>query len=138
MHPPGTVPAFYGIAAFVLGITLSLVFQLAHCVEGAEFPGPAAGTLRMERSWAVHQVETKVDFLRKSWAAAWLLGGLNFQIEHHLYPRICHVNYPAPSRVVEQACRDFGIRYREHKSLWAGLVAHARWLRRMGTASEAA
>jgi linoleoyl-CoA desaturase len=63
---------------------------------------------------------------------SWLLGGLNFQIEHHLFPRICHVNYPAISNLVEQTCRDFGVRYAEHTSLRAGLLSHFRWLRRMG------
>jgi len=64
--------------------------------------------------------------------ASWLLGGLNFQIEHHLFPRVCHVNYPAISRIVEETCRDHGVKYAVHPSLWAGLAAHYRWLRRMG------
>ena len=63
---------------------------------------------------------------------SWLLGGLNFQIEHHLFPRICHIHYPAISELVEQTCRDFGIRYTEHRSFWAGMASHFRWLRRMG------
>jgi linoleoyl-CoA desaturase len=137
IHPLGTVLAFYAVTALVLGMSMSLVFQLAHAVEEAEFPLPAAGTLRIDRPWAVHQVETTVDFMRHSRLAAWLLGGLNFQIEHHLFPRVCHVNYPALARVVEQTCRDFGVRYHQHKTLWAGLVSHARWLRRMGRAEEA-
>ena len=86
----------------------------------------------MENDWAVHQVETTVDFARRSRVAAWLLGGLNYQVEHHLFPRISHVNYPAISKVVEATCRDFGVQYLEHKSLWAGLASHYRWLRRMG------
>ena len=61
-----------------------------------------------------------------------LLGGLNFQIEHHLFPRVCHVNYPAIANLVEQTCREFGVRYREHTSFRAGLSSHFRWLRRMG------
>jgi linoleoyl-CoA desaturase len=73
-----------------------------------------------------------VDFARHNRIVAWLLGGLNFQIEHHLFPRICHVNYPAIAPIVEGACRDFGIAYREHASFRAGLVSHFRWLRRMG------
>jgi linoleoyl-CoA desaturase len=61
-----------------------------------------------------------------------MLGGLNFQVEHHLFPKICHVHYPELSKIVEDTCREFGIRYNEHKTLWAGLVSHYRWLRRMG------
>ena len=63
---------------------------------------------------------------------SWLVGGLNFQIEHHLFPRISHVHYPAISELVEQTCREFGIRYTVHRSFWAGIVSHFRWLRRMG------
>ena len=116
----------------VTGFLLSVVFQVAHCVEEADFPQPREGTGSIEKSWAVHQVETTVDYARRSRGLAWFLGGLNFQIEHHLFPRICHVNYPAISRVVEQTCRDWGVRYSDHRSFWAGMASHFRWLRRMG------
>lgn len=131
-HPVWVVALFYVVAAIVLGLILSVVFQLAHAVEQAEFPLPRRDTGRIENSWAIHQVETTVDFARRSRIASWLLGGLNFQIEHHLFPRICHINYPAISHVVEQTCRDFGVRYSEHKSFWSGVASHFRWLRRMG------
>jgi linoleoyl-CoA desaturase len=62
----------------------------------------------------------------------WLVGGLNFQTEHHLFPRISHVNYPVISTLVEQTCRDCEIRYTEFTSFRAGLASHFRWLRRMG------
>ena len=132
LHPAWVVALFYALAALVLGLVLSIVFQLAHCVEQAEFPLPRAETGRIENAWAIHQVETTVNFARRSRVAAWLLGGLNFQIEHHLFPRICHVNYPAISQLVEQACREFGVKYHEHPSFWAGVGSHFRWLRRMG------
>jgi linoleoyl-CoA desaturase len=132
LHPWWAVLLFYGITSCVLGITLSIVFQMAHCVEQAEFPLPQPETGRIEKSWAVHQVETTVDFARHSRVASWLLGGLNFQIEHHLFPRICHVNYPAISKIVEETCREHGVKYAVHASFWAGLAAHYRWLRRLG------
>jgi linoleoyl-CoA desaturase len=132
VHPAHTVLVHYGIAALVLGTALSVVFQVAHCVEEATFPLPSAGADRIERAWAIHQAETTVDFARHSRVVAWLLGGLNFQIEHHLFPRISHVNYPAISKLVEQTCRDFGVAYTEHRSFWQGVTAHFRWLRRMG------
>jgi len=132
LHPWWAVLLFYGAASCVLGITLSIVFQMAHAVEQAAFPMPRPETGRLEKCWAVHQVETTVDFARNSPVASWLLGGLNFQIEHHLFPRICHVNYPAISKIVEEACRDHGVKYAVHPSFWAGLAAHYRWLRRMG------
>jgi linoleoyl-CoA desaturase len=131
-HPADVVLFYYLVAALVLGTVLSVVFQLAHCVEAASFPLPGQGSGRVENTWAIHQAETTVDFARKSRVAAWLLGGLNFQIEHHLFPRISHVNYPAISRLVEQTCRDFGVKYTEYTSIRAGMASHFRWLREMG------
>ena len=131
-HPVWVVAVFYVVAAVVLGLVLSVVFQLAHCVEEAKFPMPNEVTHRMDRAWAMHQVETTVDFSRGNRAISWLLGGLNYQIEHHLFPRICHTHYAAMAKLVEETCRDFGIRYNEHKTLWAGIASHFRWLRQMG------
>jgi linoleoyl-CoA desaturase len=132
IHPLWIVLLFYTLTAGLAGVVVSVVFQLAHCVEEAEFPLPQKNAGSMENAWAVHQVETTVDFARRSRVESWLLGGLNFQIEHHLFPRVCHVNYPAISNLVEQTCRDFGVSYGEHTSFRAGLSSHFRWLRRMG------
>ncbi len=122
----------YVVATFVQGVTLSVVFQLAHCVEDADFPLPNSVTGRIENAWAVHQVETTVDFASQNRLVAWFTGGLNFQIEHHLFPRICHVNYPVISKLVEETCREFGIKYVAHETFFAGVASHFRWLRRMG------
>jgi len=131
-HPVRVVLVYYVVAGLVTGMVLSVVFQSAHCVEEAEFPLPREDTGRIEHPWAIHQTETTVDFARNSRVVAWLVGGLNFQIEHHLFPKISHVNYPAISRLVEDTCRDFGIKYTEHRSFRAGLASHFRWLKRMG------
>jgi linoleoyl-CoA desaturase len=133
VHPLWKVLLFYVLVVGLAGVVVSVVFQLAHCVEEAEFPLPRESSGTMENAWAIHQVETTVDFARRSRIQSWLLGGLNFQIEHHLFPRVCHVNYPAISKIVEQACRDFGVRHGEHLSFRAGLSSHFRWLRRMGS-----
>jgi linoleoyl-CoA desaturase len=132
LHRFWIVFLFYGLTVSVAGVVVSIVFQLAHCVEEAEFPLPRQGSGSVENAWAIHQVETTVDFARRSRVESWLLGGLNFQIEHHLFPRVCHVNYPAISRLVEETCREFGVKYREHISFRRGLASHFRWLRRMG------
>jgi linoleoyl-CoA desaturase len=132
LHRAWVVLLFYAVTVSVAGVVVSVVFQLAHCVEEAEFPLPLKNSGSLENSWAIHQVETTVDFARRSKVESWLLGGLNFQIEHHLFPRICHVNYPAISELVEQTCQEFGIKYRAHLSFRAGLASHFRWLRRMG------
>ena len=136
LHPLWVVAAIYALTAAVVGLVLGTVFQLAHCVEEADFPRDHVPG-HIDKAWAVHQVETSVDFARGSRAAAWLLGGLNFQIEHHLFARICHVNYPAIAAVVEQTCAEFGVRYGQHTTVWAALRAHYRWLRRLGAAPAA-
>jgi linoleoyl-CoA desaturase len=89
----------------------------------------------MDASWAVHQVRTTSNFSRGNRLLTWMLGGLNHQIEHHLFPQIGHVHYPALAQVVEQTCRKRAIQYREHDSFAAGVRAHYRWLKRMGRAT---
>jgi linoleoyl-CoA desaturase len=110
-----------------------VVFQLAHVVEEANFPLPVQEVNVIENDWAIHQIETTVNFSRNNPFVTWLIGGLNFQVEHHLFPNICHVNYPAISKVVEQTCLEFGVRYNYHTSFWAGCLSHFHWLRRMGS-----
>ena len=128
----------YLTASFVLGISLSIVFQLAHAVEDAEFPMPQLDSGQVDNTWATHQVETTVDFGRQSRLLSWMVGGLNFQIEHHLFPRISHIHYPAISRIVESTCREYGVKYTAHDTFWQGLASHYRWLRGMGIAPEVA
>jgi linoleoyl-CoA desaturase len=122
----------YALTSFVLGVTLSTVFQLAHCVEEAEFREVPEGGHTFPRDWAVHQVETTVDFARGNPLVSWYLGGLNFQVEHHLFPRVSHLHYPALSRIVEQTCQEHGVRYRSQTSVGLALKSHVRWLKRMG------
>jgi linoleoyl-CoA desaturase len=131
LHPWYAVIAVYALAAFTSGVVLSVVFQLAHCVEEADFPLPDDKG-KMQTDWAVHQVQTTVDFARRNRFLSWFLGGLNFQIEHHLFHRICHVHYPALSKVVEETCREFGVRYTANKTFFSAVASHFRWLHRMG------
>ena len=113
-------------------MTLSLVFQLAHTVEPNAFPVPEAHTGRMAHAWAVHEVETTANFAPTNGCARWYLGGLNFQIEHHLFPAICHVHYPALSTIVRQTCHDFAIPYVCYPTIRAALGGHYRWLKTLG------
>jgi len=131
-HPVWLVLCAYLLITAMMGVAMSIVFQLAHCVGEADFPVPDPQTDRLEDSWAVHQVATTVDFARGNRALSWWLGGLNFQIEHHLFPQVCHVHYPAIAPIVEQTCQEYGIPYRAHPTFWAGIVSHYRWLRQMG------
>ncbi len=113
------------------GLTLTVVFQLAHCVEEADFPEvptPAGSSTE----WAVHQLNTSVDFAPGSPVTTWYLGGLNYQAVHHLFPHVSHVHYPALATIVAQTCRDHGVRYRVNRSCYRALRSHLRWLREMG------
>jgi linoleoyl-CoA desaturase len=132
LHPIWVVLGFYVAVAFVQGLTLSVVFQLAHCVEQAAFPLPQPGTSRMEMPWSVHQVQTTVDYARENRLLSWFVGGLNFQIEHHLFPRICHVHYAALAPLVEQTCQEFGVNYQANMTFRSAIASHFRWLLRMG------
>jgi len=132
LYPPSVVLLCYLTASFAQGVALSIVFQLAHCVEEASFPLPQADTGRMQAPWAVHQIETTVDFARGNRLLFCFIGGLNFQIEHHLFPRVCHVHYPALAHIVEETCREYELPYAVHATFRAGVASHFRWLRQMG------
>lgn len=130
-------PLLHVLVAFVsihliLGFTLSIVFQLAHTVEGTAFPGPDAKTGNIENEWAIHQVQTTVNFAPRSKLAAWYQGGLNFQIEHHLFSNICHIHYPAIGKIVKKTCQEAGISYISYPTVRSAVVGHYRFLRDMG------
>jgi linoleoyl-CoA desaturase len=131
-HPLSAVLACFAIAGVTLGVTLSIVFQLAHCVEEAHFPQPDVDSHIVAREWAAHQVETTVDFAPRNRLLNWYVGGLNFQIEHHLFPRICHLHYPALSEIVRDVCRKHNVRYFVHPTMGSAFRSHWRWLRVMG------
>ncbi|MBC8133464.1 MAG: acyl-CoA desaturase [Deltaproteobacteria bacterium] len=135
LHSVSHVLAVYVIAAATLGLVLASVFQLAHCSDQAQFRMPGVGATSVERPWAEHQVETAVDFGRSSKILCWYLGGLNFQVVHHLFPKICHIHYPALAPIVEATCRAHGVRYYAFDSAWDALRSHVRWLRVMGQPS---
>jgi linoleoyl-CoA desaturase len=113
------------------GLTMGLVFQLAHVVEGTVFPIPNA-TGNMEEAWAEHQMRTTANFATKCQISAFLLGGLNMQIEHHLFPKVCHIHYPRISKIVKQTAIEFGMPYHENKTFISALKSHYRILKKMG------
>jgi linoleoyl-CoA desaturase len=128
----------YVVAAFTLGWILSVVFQLAHVVDSAEFVTPTYTNDKevIENEWAIHQVKTTADFGTNSAFLTWSLGGLNFQVEHHLFPRISHVHYPALNKIVKETCAEFGIPFLEHKTFLDALKSHVRQLKVMGSEPE--
>ena len=131
VHPWHSVLLFFFIASFVQGLTLSVVFQLAHCVEEAEFPMPEVESGEMERAWAVHQVETTVDFARRNRLITWFTGGLNHQIEHHLFQDMPRNRLREVRPMVQKFCSDLGIAY-EEVGFRQAYVAIARHLHDIG------
>lgn len=132
LHPSWALLGLWAIAVFTLGNVLGAVFQLAHCVGKADF---VAGG-RVDTGWAEHQIATTVDFARSNPLLRWYLGGLNFQVEHHLFPRVCHLHYPRLAAIVEDTCGAHGVRYRCEPTLRSALAANFAWLRRMGLPLE--
>lgn len=119
------------IMHFVAGIFMTTVFQMAHLVEEAEQPLPdEQGFINNE--WTIHELETTANFARKSRLFGWMIGGLNYQIEHHLFPNICHVHYRAISPIVERTTKEFGLRYNENRTFFNAIGSHIRMLRALG------
>lgn len=116
---------------FVAGIILTLVFQLAHTVEGTDHPLPNEDNVIAE-DWAIHQLKTTKNFSRNNRLLSWYLGGLNYQVEHHLFPKICHVHYPAISHIVKATAEEFGIPYQENPDFLTALKSHVRYLKELG------
>jgi linoleoyl-CoA desaturase len=123
------------VSTAVAGFVLSIVFQLAHTVEQAAFPIPHPVTSKLEDEWAVHQVRTTANFAINNPVVSWLVGGLNFQIEHHLFPKISHVHYPAISKIVQQVCEEFNVKYNNYARTRTAVVSHVAFLRQMGQAA---
>ncbi len=123
----------YFIAMHVgLGFTLSIVFQLAHVVEETEFECVQGNDKQIENEWAVHQVKTTANFSSGNRIVSWFAGGLNYQIEHHLFPRISHIHYPALSRLVRAECRAFRLPYNSIPTMGAAVASHFRFIKQMG------
>jgi len=124
---------FLALSMFA-GFILSIVFQLAHTVEQTSFPTTMEGSNDIENEWAIHQLETTANFATKNKLISWLVGGLNFQIEHHLFPKISHVHYPAISKIIKKTCEEFNIKYNEYQKMRQAIWSHGAYLKRMGTA----
>ncbi len=119
---------------FVAGLILSSVFQLAHVMPTSEYPIPdEKGSL--ENTWAIHQMLTTANFSEKSNILSWYVGGLNYQIEHHLFPNICHVHYKKLSKIVRETAKEYQLEYYSQKNFVIALWNHAKMLKQLGTAA---
>ncbi len=114
----------------IAGFTLSVIFLLAHIVPDCVFPEPV--NLEIKNNWAIHQLETTSNFGPKSKIFHWLIGGLNYQVEHHLFPDICHVHYKKLSTIVKQTAKEFNVPYYCEKTFFSALSAHISMLRKLG------
>lgn len=123
----------------VMGLTLSLVFQLAHVVENTEFEHIALDTTKhIETAWAEHQVKTSSNFAMGNKTISWFVGGLNYQIEHHLFPKVSHIHYPAISKIVEEKCKEYNLPYNQYKTMSGALASHLRVMKQLGEKPTAA
>ena len=119
----------YGMFA---GLLLSIVFQLAHTVEDTSFPVADVKSNKLEDEWAIHQIKTTANFATRNKFVSWFVGGLNFQIEHHLFPKISHIHYPEISKIIRRACEEYGIRYIEYPKVRYAVISHVAHLRHLG------
>jgi linoleoyl-CoA desaturase len=131
VFPWWKVLLFALVLSMVASLVVATVFQLAHCVEEASFFAPA-GLQGERRSWAVHEVESTVNFCPDSRVLTWALGGLNFQIEHHLFPKVPHTHYAAIAKLVQRRAAEHGVRYTTQPTLRHALRSHYRHVRLMG------
>ncbi|HNP48845.1 MAG TPA: acyl-CoA desaturase [Bacteroidia bacterium] len=130
-----SLPAYlfgYFIYAFTTGLVTSVVFQLAHTVEETDFIYPESEVHVLNTDWATHQVRTTANFATRNKFVTWAVGGLNFQVEHHLFPKIAHVHYPALSKIVKEVCQKYNLPYHEQATVRGAILSHIRFLRDMG------
>ena len=123
---------FFTSMHLILGLTLAFVFQLAHIVEHAEFEVVTTDSKIIETEWAVYQVKTTCNFAVNNKIISWFVGGLNFQVEHHLFPRVSHVHYPALSKIVRNACNMHGIPYHDFPNMRSAIVSHFKVMKQLG------
>ncbi|MBO9152135.1 fatty acid desaturase family protein [Chitinophaga sp. GCM10012297] len=133
------MPWYFVIAGFLLmhftaGLLLSCIFQPSHIMETSDFAVPvyAENKRQMENSWAVHEIENTTNFAPKNRILSWFAGGLNRQIEHHLFSDICHVHYRKLAPIVKSTAREFGLPYNEQRTFLKALRAHAVMLKKLG------
>jgi len=117
---------------FISGLMLALIFQPAHVIEETNFyVTDEKGSV--ENNWAIHQMNTTANFANKSRLFSWFVGGLNYQIEHHLFPHICHVHYRHISPIVKATAAEFNVPYHQHETFFGAVKSHFSLLNQLGT-----
>ncbi len=121
----------YLLMHFICGLALAFIFQPAHVIEETEFFVPDGGSV--ENNWAIHQMKTTANFANGSVFFSWFIGGLNYQIEHHLFPNICHVHYRKIAKIVKETAEEFNVPYLQHKTFFGAVRSHFAVLYDLGT-----
>lgn len=116
---------------YVSGFILSVIFQPAHVIDGTDYPEPDADG-RLENNWAIHQLRTTTNFAQGSKIFSWYVGGLNLQVEHHLFPNVCHVHYRKISKIVKATAEEFNLPYKSYDTFAQAMVGHAKLLKELG------
>ena len=123
---------FFLMMHFICGVILGVVFQPAHVMPTSQFPLPDKNNT-LEHNWVIHQLVTTTNFSPKDNLFSWFIGGLNYQVEHHLFPSICHVHYPKLSPIVQKTTEEFGLPYNTHLNYFSALKNHAKMLKHLGS-----
>ncbi|MFY0253282.1 fatty acid desaturase family protein [Chitinophaga sp. 30R24] len=122
----------FAVMHVIMGFTLGIVFQLAHVVEETQFEVVGDDAKVIENEWAIHQIKTTSNFAPGHKLISWFAGGLNYQVEHHLFPRISHVHYPALSKIVEAKCIEHGLVYNSIPTMQGAVASHFRFMKTLG------
>ncbi|HEY1646865.1 MAG TPA: acyl-CoA desaturase [Terracidiphilus sp.] len=113
----------------IIGLTVSLVFQTTHTVDSTYFP-----TDRGEFDNGVYHIfATTADYATENPLVGWLTGGLNHHIAHHLCPFVCHTHYAPLTRIVKQTAEEFGVPYRQHRTMTRAILHHLILLKQLGS-----
>jgi linoleoyl-CoA desaturase len=132
--PLHVMPSGYFILGFAslhvtLSLTLASIFQLAHVTTLCTFPEPDSDSGMLNSDWAVHQMNTTADFSTRNRWLTWFSGGLNFQVEHHLFPRVSHVHYPMISKILVKTAKEFNVPYHSYPTYFGALSGHLQALK---------
>jgi linoleoyl-CoA desaturase len=127
----GTVLCFLTMH-FIAGVTLAAIFQPAHVVPTSTYPIPNNSGV-VEADWAVNQLYNTANFAPKSTWFSWYVGGLNYQVEHHLFPNISHVHYKKLSEIVKKTASEYNLPYYSYKTFFGAVREHTKMLHDLGT-----